>query len=672
MLVKEIVNPKSIVVVGGSNSLAKPGGKVLRNILDGTFRGKLYVINPKETEVQGIKSFQHIEDLPETELAILAIAAPFCPETIRVLADQKGVKGFIILSAGFAEESDKGARLEKEIVEIVEKVEGSLIGPNCIGVINPCYQGVFTMPVPKLDPQGCDFISGSGATAVFILEAGMPRGLTFASVYSVGNCAQTGVEEVLQYMDEVFDPARSSKIKLLYIEQIKNPQKLLRHASSLIRKGCRIAAIKAGTTEAGSRAASSHTGALASPDSAVDALFRKAGIVRCYSRAELVTVASVFMYPQLSGANMAVITHAGGPAVMITDALSEGGLKIPSIDKSKSAGLLAKLYPGSSVDNPIDFLATGNAEQLGQIIDYCDHYFDEVDGMIVIFGSPGLTAVNDVYKLLDEKIRTCLKPIFPVLPSVINAKDEIQEFLAKGRINFPDEVELGRALSKVYHTSPPAPENILLPDVDREKIRSVINNTADGFLEPGKVASLLDAVRIPRADESVASSLSEATAIAEKIGYPVVIKIVVQDNKHLTKEYERLQLIQGVTGILIQPMLKGTELFAGLKYQNGFGSLILCGLGGIFVEVMKDVQYGLSPLTIDEASVMIRNLHGYQILKGTRGQEPVNERLFAEILVRLSALAEAAPEIKEMDINPLLGGAEKITAVDTRIKIEKQ
>ena len=633
MLVKEIIKPRSIVVVGGSNNLHKPGGKVLWNIRNGTFSGELYVLNPKETEVQGLRSYQHIDDLPETDLAVLAIAAQYCLETVRRLAERKGVKGFIILSAGFAEEGDEGAKIEKEIAKIVENTGGSLIGPNCIGVINPCYQAVFTMPVPKLERQGCDFISGSGATAVFIMEAGILRGLTFSSVYSVGNSAQIGVEEVLEHMDCNFDPESGSRIKLIYIEHIEKPGKLIKHASSLIRKGCRIAAIKAGTTEAGSRAASSHTGALATPDSAVDALFRKAGIVRCFSKAELVTVASVFTHRHPTGENFAIITHAGGPAIMLTDVLSVGGINVPPIENPKRDELLERLYPGSSVANPIDFLATGNSEQLGNIIDYCDKYFDEIDGMIVIFGSPGLTPVNDVYAVLDEKMNTCRKPIFTVLPSFINAREEIQEFISRGRINFPDEVELGRALTKVYHTSPPTPENVALPDIDRKKIRDIIDHSKDGFLEADKVASLLDAIKITRAEEIFARSPDETTAIADRIGYPVVMKVVgvlhksdvggvalnIRDSNQLLTEYQRLLSIPDVTGILIQPMLKGTELLAGLKYENNFGSLILCGLGGIYVEVMRDVQYGLSPLSYDEALNMIRSLQGYQIIKGTRG-----------------------------------------------------
>jgi acetate---CoA ligase (ADP-forming) len=685
MLVKELINPKSIVVVGGSNNLQKTGGKVLYNLLGGTFAGSLYVVNPKETEVQGLRSYQNLNDLPNTDLAILAIAASLCVETVKYLSEKKGTRGFIILSAGFAEESKEGARLEQEIKAIIDKTGGSLIGPNCIGILNPAYNGVFTTPVPVPDPAGCDFISGSGATAVFIMEAGIQLGLKFSSVYSVGNSAQVGIEDVLQYMDETFDKDSSPKVKLLYIENISKPRLLLKHASSLIRKGCKIAAIKAGTSEAGSRAASSHTGAMASPDTAVDALLRKAGIVRCFSRSELVTVASVFMHRPLTGKNFAIITHAGGPAVMLTDALSEGGLIVPPIKGPKAEELLAKLHHGSSVANPIDFLATGTAEQLGYIIDYCEKYFDQVEGMIIIFGSPGLFPVNEVYRVLDGKMASCRKPIFPVLPSVINAREEIKEFQDRGRINFPDEVALGKALSRVIRTLPPADEKINLPEIDLASIRSVIDSSDDGFLSPEKVSKLLDAAKIPGTREKVTALSEEAVSIAREFGFPVAMKVVgpvhksdiggvalnINDASSVEQEFKRMIKLPGVTGILIQTMLKGSELFAGLKYEPGFGSLIMCGLGGIFIEVMKDVQTGLSPLNHSEALDMIRNLKVYPILKGLRGKPPVNEMLFAEILVKLSALAEMAPEIKEMDINPLLGTEKQIVAVDTRIRISK-
>ena len=685
MITEQLINPKNIVVVGGSNTLSKPGGKVLFNLKDGHFKGEILVVNPKEPEVQGLKAFADVKDLPNVDLAILAIAAKYCVETVELLVKQKNTKAFIILSAGFSEENHEGAIIEKQIVDIINSVNGSLIGPNCIGFLNSNYSGVFTTPIPKLDPMGCDFISGSGATAVFIMESGIPKGLTFSSVYSVGNSAQMGVEEVLKYLDESFDPKTSSKVKLLYVENIKKPQMLLKHASSLIRKGCRIAAIKSGSSDAGSRAASSHTGALASPDVAVDALFRKAGIVRCYSRDELTTVASIFMHKELKGKNIAIITHAGGPAVMLTDALSNGGLDVPHIEGQKAKELLQNLFPGSSVANPIDFLATGTAEQLGQIIDSCENDFSEIDAMIVIFGSPGLFDVYDVYNLLDQKMKTCKKPIFPVLPSIINAKKEIDDFLSKGRINFPDEGSLGNALSKIYYTSTPAPENIELPKIDKEKIRKIIDSAENGYLSPDGVQSLLDAAGIPRAGEAVVKSKEDALISAEKLGYPIVMKVVgpvhksdvggvvlnVKDANTVGNEFERMIKIKDTTAILIQPMLSGIELFAGAKKEEKFGHMVLCGLGGIFIEVLKDVNSGLAPLTKEESFKMIRSLKSYGIIKGARGQEGVNEEIFADIVVRLSALVSVAPEIFEMDLNPLLGKKDKVVAVDARIRIEK-
>jgi acetyltransferase len=664
MLARELTEPRSIAVIGASNNLQKPGGKILHNILQGSYSGELYVVNPGEERVQGVK----------------------CEEAVQVLSMDKGTRGFIILSAGFGEESDEGARLEGRIADMITAAGGNLIGPNCIGVINQQYQGVFTSPIPQLDPKGCDFISGSGATAVFIMEAGILNGLTFSSVYSVGNSTQTGVEDVLQHLDETFDPASSSKVKLLYIENIENPDLLLKHASSLSRKGCRLAAIKAGTSDAGSRAASSHTGALASPDIAVDALFRKAGIVRCRSRTDLVSVASVFLHPELKGKRLAVITHAGGPAVMLTDALSEGGLEVPAVSGPGADKLLEKLHPGSSVANPIDFLATGTAQQLGTIIDFCENEFEEIDGMIVIFGSPGLFSVHDVYLLLHEKMQTCTKPIFPVLPSVVNVKGEIDEFISYGRINFPDEVSLGRSLARIYHTPRYNRVDEEGMELDEQGIRKVMEAAGNGYLSPGQVQALLDAAGIPRAEEAVVASKVDAVLKAEEFGFPVVMKVVgplhksdiggvtlnVRDTARVSLEFERMMQLEGAISVMIQPMLSGTELFAGVKLENKFGHIILCGLGGVFVEAMKDVNAGLAPLAVGEAALMVKSLQGYPILEGIRGQEGIDIPAFIEILHRLSELVTIAPEIVEMDLNPLLGTKTCVLAVDARIRVEKQ
>lgn len=683
----ELINPRSIVVIGGSNDVQKPGGKVLHNIIQGGYTGSLFVINPKEEHVQGIRSFGRPEDLPDVELAILAIAARHTLGVVKTLLEEKKTKALIILSAGFSEENEEGKRLEKELVEMVNRAGASLIGPNCIGVLTPHYQGVFTEPLPVLEEKGCDFISGSGATACFILEAGIPKGLTFSSVFSVGNSAQIGVEEVLEYLDLSFNPASSSRIKLLYIETIANPGKLLKHARSLIGKGCHIAAIKAGASEAGSRAASSHTGAIATPDFAVETLFRKAGIVRCYGREELIAVASVFTHKPMTGGNMAIISHAGGPAVMLTDALSEAGLAVPHIDHPKAKELLEQLHPGSSVANPIDFLATGTAEHLGKIIDYTDTYFDQIDGMVVIFGTPGLFKIFDVYDVLDEKMRTCQKPIFPVLPSIITASEETQAFVKKGHTYFSDEVVLAKALGQVRRM--PHPEVTTKKHgekgIDTTGIRTIIDKADNGYLQPETIQALLDAAGVPRAKESVARTAEEAIKAAIDVDFPLAMKVlgplhksdsggVILNIKNLTsveQHFDSLMSIEGATGVMLQPMLSGSEVFIGAKFEPGFGHMVLCGLGGIFIEVLQDFSSALAPVTHVEAREMIKRLKGYKLFKGVRGRPGIHEELFADSIVRISQLLTIAPEIAEMDLNPLMGNPAQVIAVDARIRIDK-
>jgi len=685
MINEKLINPGSIVVVGGSDNIFKPGGKVLKNIIDGKFPGKLYVVNPKTDSVQGIKSYRDINDLPDTDLAILAISSDLCYSAAEILVKNKKTKAIIIISAGFSEAGEEGRILEKEIVELIDGAGACLIGPNCIGVITPSYNGVFTTPVPKLDKRGCDFVSGSGATAVFIFESAMPKGLKFSTVFSVGNSAQTGVEEVLEFWDSVYDQEVSSPIKLIYVESIQNPDKMLHHASSLIRKGCKIAAIKAGTTEAGSRAALSHTGAMASSDAAVEALFRKAGIVRCSGREELTTVASVFFHKELKGRNIAIITHAGGPAVMLTDALSSGGMNIPKITGEHKEKLLAMMNPGASADNPVDLIATATNDQLDRVIEYVDKELLMIDGMSVIFGSNGLNDMKEIYDLLHNKIQQCNKPLYPILPSVTSSSEELGYFLNRGHVNFPDEVVLGQALTKISNTPYPADEKILLDNIDIQLVRQIVNGSSGGYMEPASIQELLKAASIEVVSEAVVSSESELFSLAEKTGYPLALKVVgpvhksdvggvtlnIRSSQHLEAEFNRMMLIKDVRAVLVQPMLSGIELFIGAKYEPRFGHIILCGLGGIFVEVLGDFSSGLAPLTMNEAESMIRTLKSYPIIKGTRGRTGINESKFAEIIVRLSSLLRYATEIKEMDLNPLIGSTDNITVVDARIRIEK-
>ena len=686
MINKQLLQPESIVVIGGSNNVHKPGGAVVRNLLSGGFEGTLRVVNPKEDEVQGIKAFHDVKELPPTDLAIIVVAAKYCPEYVEYLAAEKQVRAFIILSAGFGEETHEGAVFEQQILDACEKYGCSLIGPNCIGLLTRWHHSVFTKPIPNLNPKGVDFISGSGATAVFILESAVTKGLPFNSVWSIGNGKQIGIETVLEYMDENFDPERDSLVKLLYIENIADPDKLLYHATSLIKKGCRIAAIKAGSSSAGSRAASSHTGAIASSDSAVEALFRKAGIVRCFSREELTTVGCIFTLPRFTGHNCAIVTHAGGPGVMLTDALSKGGMKVPALSGPKCEELKAQLFPGSSVANPIDILATGTPEHLGIAIDYCEKKFKDIDAIMVIFGTPGLVQLYEAYDVLHKKIQECKKPIFPILPSVNTAGPEVQEFLSRGHVNFSDEVTLATALTHVMNTPEPADQTVNLNGVDVPRIRRIIDGIKEnGYIAPNLVHELLASAGIPTVPEFVSSDKDEICAFAEKCGYPVVAKVVgpvhksdvggvalnIRSKEVLAAEFDRMMQIPDATAIMVQKMIKGTELFIGAKYETRFGHVVLCGLGGIFVEVLKDVSSGLAPLSMAEAENMIQSLRGYKILKGTRGQKGINQRKYAEIIVRLSTLLRFATEIKEMDINPLLADENDVIAVDARILVEK-
>lgn len=686
MINNQLLQPESIVIIGGSNNKHKPGGAIVRNILQGGYKGVLRIVNPKEDEVQGIKAFNDCKVLPPTDLAILVVAAKYCPEYVEYLASEKGVKAFIIISAGFGEETKKGAEMENLILASCEKYGCALIGPNCIGLMNSWYHGVFTKPIPQLRTNGVDFISSSGATAVFILESAVSKGLPFNSVWSVGNAKQINVEEVLQYMDETFDPERDSHIKLLYIENVSDPDKLLFHASSLIRKGCRIAAIKSGSSESGSRAASSHTGAIASSDSAVEALLRKAGIVRCFSREELTTVGCIFTLPKFSGKNFAIVTHAGGPGVMLTDALAKGGLQVPKLEGPLVEELKAQLFPGAAVSNPIDILATGTPEHLGIAIDYCEKKFENIDAIFVIFGSPGLVQLYEAYDVLHKKILECKKPIFPILPSMNTAGPEVAEFLAKGHVNFADEVTVANCLVRVMNTPNPAPSELELYGVDVIKIRDIISGIKEsGYLPPHLVREIFSCAGIPTVPECVSADKDTLLAFAEKVGYPVVAKVVgpvhksdvggvslnIRTKEHLDMEIERLMQIPDATAVMVQKMIKGTELFIGAKYEPRFGHIVLCGLGGIFVEVLKDVSSGLAPLSVSEAESMIHSLRGYKIIKGTRGQKGINEHKYMEIIVRLSTILRFATEIKEMDINPLLADADNVIAVDARIRVEK-
>jgi len=680
MIHQSLINPKSIVVVGGSDNPNSPGGKILENLLNNNYSGKIYVVNPKKENVRNLPTYKDVSEIPDNvDTAIIAVAAKYVLDIVKVLTEQKNTRGFIIISAGFSDTGTKGKELENQIVTQIEKYGGSLLGPNNIGLINQHYASVFTTPVPKLDPKGIDLISGSGATAVFIIEAAMQLGLSFNSVWSVGNSAQIGVEEVLEYLDETHT-ATSPTLKMLYIESIQNPQKLLKHSQSLIQKGCQIVAIKAGSSTAGSRAASSHTGALASSDLAVDALFDKAGILRAYGRNEMIQLAAVLQYKLPIGKNMAIVTHAGGPGVMLTDVLEKNGIKVPEIKGEKAEKLKEKLYPGSSVANPIDFLATGTAEHLDEILKAIETDFDEIDAAAVIFGSPGLFQVYEVYDVLMHHIANNRKPIYPILPSVVNVADEIAYFHQKGYAGFPDEVLFGQAFAKAYHHQKKLRERDFEIKTDRKTSKPAKKTFKNGYLPPQESYQLLKSFGIPVVEEAVFTNPEAALEFA-KDKFPVVLKVVgilhktdaggvrlnINNETAFKKHFKELMQIPQAKGVLVQAQKKGMELFVGVKKEKDFGHLILFGMGGIYIEVLKDFQALLAPVSPMEIRQKLKQLQMYPLLKGTRGEKGINMNAFVDVIQKVSDLVIAYPEITEMDLNPVLATETEMFIVDNRI-----
>jgi len=685
MINSSIFTPKSIVIVGASKDPSKIGGRILHNIIQNKFSGELFGINPKETVINGIPC-PTLEELPNCDLAIICVPAEYTEFYVSELAGKHGVKGFIILSAGFSEMDEAGTALQNRILALVTKYNCSLIGPNCTGVLTQTYAGIFAGPIPSLDPAGCDFVSGSGATAAFTVEQGILQGLPFSQIITVGNSAQIGVEEILEHWDQEFNQETSSKVKIVYVETIKNPEKFLLHASSLIQKGCSIAALKAGNSSAGQRAASSHTGALSNPAKSVEALFQKAGIINCSSRKELVTTAAFCLLGQPSGKRIGIVTHAGGPGVILTDILSNNGYLVPEFNGPVFEDLKKQLYPGSSVKNPIDFLATGNADQLRLILQTLKQS-RLVDAVVVIFGSPGLASVETVYTALAQEMQISNIPIYPVFPSIITAKKEMESFTQK--YHFPfflDEAVLGHVIHKeipvITHPENSKDSFDIIKRVS-QSAHKILESIPNGYIDPEICTQLLNIVGIPTARELITHNLNEIIEFADQVKGPVALKSIgllhksdaggvslnLQGKDEISREYQRLMKISGTTHIQAQDMVSGTELFIGAVHEPGFGHMVFCGLGGIFIEILQDTASRLAPVSLQEAELMIQKLRGYPLFTGIRGQKGLDSKLFAQYITAVSNLVLAVPEIVELDINPLIADETVITAVDVRIKI---
>jgi acyl-CoA synthetase (NDP forming) len=673
MINSSLINPKSIAVVGASTHLDKPGGRMIYNLKEYGFKGPIYPVNSKEQEVCGLKAFNSIQELPETDMAVLAVSPQVCVETAEYLVNEKSTKALIVVAAGFSETGNEGKLLEERLRNLAIEKNVSILGPNCMGIINQYMKAVFVSPPPDIHPGGVDFVTASGALAVFILDLSARMGLRFGSIFSVGNSSTNGVEEVLEYWDESFNAQTSGMVKMVYVEQIRKPEKFFRHIRSLKRKGCTTIVLKPGDSQAGARAALSHTGAFAGDSKAYFLLIEKAGAVRCYSREEMVYLACVLSQKPLKGKNIAVVTQAGGPAVLLSDTLEKAGLKVPEFDKNTREYFASILMAGSSTHNPVDMLSTAHREQLAMVLEHCDK-LEYIDGIAVIYGKTGMENLFETFAVLNHCTIKCKKPVYSVLPSVGTGEAEISQFVSDSGIAYADEVVLGQAIGKVANQTKHISSDLFFP-----KLEVTVNREKKILLET-EVLERIKTAGIPVAKSIVITNLNEVKD-AINLGFPLVAKVTgilhktevggvmlnINSKTGLEAAVSKFLAIEGSTGVFVQEMLLGTEIYIGGKRHLGVGYSVHAGLGGIFVELLADVASCLAPINFDEARQMLKSLKAQKIFKGFRNLPAVDFNVFAQTIVTFSKIFELYPDIDEIDLNPLIANGKSIVAVDARI-----
>ena len=677
---KTLLEPASIAVVGASDDISKPGGKLVRNILLRGYAGRLLLVNPKASQVQGVRAYSSIDSLPVApDLAFIAIPAKLVRSALEELA-QKGAKAVVVLSAGFGEVSAAGREEERKLVDIADAHGMLLIGPNCSGIVSHAHASKFS-GVPPVSRKGAiDFLSGSGATVDFLYELATGRGLRFNSLLNVGNSAQTSVTDLLRLYDEDQDPD-SSRIKLLYIEVLKDPEAFLRHARSLSLKGCSLAGIKSGATEAGSRAAASHTGAMATNDTAVQALFDKAGIIRVQSRPDLVDVATVLTCVKgtLDGRRIAVVSDAGGPAVVLADELNRLGFVVPPFAQRTKDLIAQALPPGAAAGNPVDCLPTRNGESIGNVLRIvAEEERDNVDYILFIDGDSGLADNWEICKSLMRAQDDGGIPVLPCFLSPVSAEDALARFREAGRCYFEDEVAMARALGRVVNRPVVTEPVTTMKGFSPDRIASLLAGHS-GALRPGVARQVLEAAGIPLPAQ--AEPADKAALATISIPFPWVMKVIgplhksdvggvkvgIRNLDEARAAWDALMRIEGATGCLVQQMVEGTEVIIGANREEGYGHLVAFGLGGIYTEALKDVQFRLAPLSRQEAEGMIHDVRAFPLIKGVRGQPGMDTEVLTDMLVRVSLLLTQFPGIREMDLNPVKGYGADLYAVDARI-----
>jgi len=682
-LYQKILKPNSIVVVGASNSANKPGGSIVKNLVDYKYSENLYLVNKGGEIICGIRSLMDINLLPDNiDLAIIVIPGTGVCEAMKVLSD-KNCKAFIVLSAGFGEADEAGKKMEEEMVSLANERGLTLIGPNCLGIVNSHFRGKFAGIQPKSKKGTIDVISASGATVDYFIEQADLRGLKFDNIISLGNSAQNGVEDIIELLDETHN-SESATIKMLYMESIKKPEKLLKHVRSLTRKGCIFVGIKSGVTDDGKRAAASHTGALASSDTAVQAMFDKAAIIRVRSKYELVEIgcALTALKGKTRVQKIGIITDAGGPGVMLTDELNKHGLSIPQLKDSTQKRISEFLPKFGTFSNPVDCLPTQTGKQIFQVIQAIEEQKEDIDALVVLTGNSMLTDKGESYAAIAECMDKCSIPVLPVLSPVSTCKDLLAKFTDQDKVYFVDEVKLGTALGRIHGRKPLYEAADTLPGYDKKKLTELLDGIT-GVVSVEKCSEILDAAGMKRPGHIVISKKEVLTEKSGVLTFPLAAKIIgplhksdcggvivgIKNFDELNAAWDEISRVPQFKGLLLQEMVYGNEVIIGARKEEGYGHLIMFGLGGIYTEALKDNIFALAPLGVAESEEIIRSVRSIKMLEGARGQKGMSIPKLADYLTRISMLVLDFSQISEMDLNPIKGEEDNLCVVDFRLII---
>jgi acetyltransferase len=690
-----LFRPRSVAVVGTSSKARTIGREVLANLLEEEFQGVVFPVNPGARIVQSLKCYASVEDIPDpVDLAVVVVPAPHVPEVARQCA-RKGVGGLVVITAGFRETGESGRSLEEELLEITAAAGMRVVGPNCMGLLNtdPDVRLNATFAATRPLAGTVAFVSQSGALGESILAEARALGLGLSYFVSVGNRADVSTNDLLEYWED--DP-RVGPI-LLYLESFGAPRRFPDIARRVSRKKP-IVAVKSGRTRAGAFAARSHTGSLAGYDVAIDTLLAQCGVVRVDSMEELFATGAAFAtQPIAKGPRVGIVTNAGGPGILATDACSSLGLELPDLAPETQERLRAVLPREASLRNPVDMIATAGPEQYAESLRavLAD---PSIDALLVIFVTPIYIDSLGVARAIYEATRGADKPVLCCFMGKEGHSEAVQRLRETGVpvYQFPDAPARALAnMARYRDWLERDPGSVPELDVDREAAASVVRRVrAEGRLDLAfdEARAVLAAYGFPFARTLVSSSLEETLDAAAELGFPLVLKATATDFSHKSdrggvavdlRNIEELATAQRAMAkglrpdfpdlrFQVQEMSRGDrEVILGLRNDPDFGPLLMFGLGGIHVEVLKDVAFRVHPITNTDARDMIRSLRGHALLQGVRGAPPVPEDLLVEMLLRLDRLVKDFPEIEEMDINPLMVGARATdcAAVDVRMRL---